>query len=356
MKVLVTGAHFTPALATIEELKKNYQCEVVYVGRKTTFEGDSTPSVESQVLPKLGVKFISLITGRLQREFTIFTIPSLLKIPVGFLQASFILLKEKPDIVLSFGGYVSVPVVIWVWLFSIPIIIHEQAIISGLANKIAALFADKIAISFPENHSFNQQKVVLTGNPLRREIIDAQSASGETGGMPRILIAGGNQGSHVINMAVLDCLDKLTKIAKITHQTGDSKFGDFERLSIKQNENYKVEKFISNGWGKLVQECDLVVSRAGVNTLSELAYLGKPVLVIPIAGHREQNTNAKYFENLGLAKILPQSKLSGDSLFWNIREMLKNKNKLKIKAGKSKKSIIKDGAKKLALETILLKS
>ena len=104
-----------------------------------------------------------------------------------------------------------------------------------------------------------------------------------------------------------------------------------------------------------MQECDLVVSRAGVNTLCEMTILKKPVLVIPIAGHREQNTNAGYFENLGLAKILPQSKLSGDSLFWNIREMLKNINKLKIKAEKFKKSIIKDGAKKLALETILLK-
>ncbi|MDP3732942.1 MAG: UDP-N-acetylglucosamine--N-acetylmuramyl-(pentapeptide) pyrophosphoryl-undecaprenol N-acetylglucosamine transferase [Candidatus Daviesbacteria bacterium] len=354
MKVLVTGAHFTPAVATIEELNKLKDVEIVYVGRKTTFEGDSTPSVESQVLPKLGVKFISLITGRLQREFTIFTIPSLLKIPIGFLQAFFILFKEKPDVVLSFGGYIAVPVVIWAWLFSIPIIIHEQAIVAGLANKIAALFAEKIAISFPENHSFNQQKVVLTGNPIRHEIIEAQHVS-KAAGVPRVLIAGGNQGSHVINMAVLDCLPELTKIAKVTHQTGDSKFGDFERLNIKQNKNYKVEKFINEGWGKILQECDLVISRAGINTLSELAYLGKPALVIPIAGHPEQNESAKYFENLGLVKILPQSKLSGDSLFRNIREMLKNINKLRIKAGKFKKSIIKDGAKKLALETILLK-
>lgn len=355
MKVLITGAHFTPAVATIEELKKNYQCEVVYVGRKTTFEGDETPSVESQVLPKLGVKFISLITGRLQREFTIFTIPSLLKIPIGFLQAPFILLKEKPDVVLSFGGYVAVPVVIWAWLFSIPIIIHEQAIVSGLANKISSNFADKIAVSFPENHSFNREKIVLTGNPLRREIIEAQNVS-RLAGTPRVLIAGGNQGSHVINMAVWDSLPELTKIAKVIHQTGDSKFNDFERLNIKQNENYRVEKFISNGWGQLLQECDIIVSRAGVNTLSELAILGKPVLVIPIAGHAEQNVNARYFEKLGLAKILPQSKLSGDSLFWNIKEMLKNLNKLKIKTERFKKSINKDGAKKLALETVLLKT
>ncbi|MBI3109437.1 UDP-N-acetylglucosamine--N-acetylmuramyl-(pentapeptide) pyrophosphoryl-undecaprenol N-acetylglucosamine transferase [Candidatus Daviesbacteria bacterium] len=354
MKILVTGAHFTPAVATIEEFKKNYKHEVVYVGRKTPLEGDNTPSAESQVLPRLGVEFISLITGRLQREFTVYTIPSLLKIPVGFLQAPVILLKEKPDVVLSFGGYVAVPVVIWAWLFSIPIIIHEPAIISGLANKISAYFANKIAVSFPIKYPYPEEKTAVTGNPMRREIKDAINISKR--GKPAILVTGGNQGSHVINMAVEECLDKLTKIVKVVHQTGDSKFGDYDRLKQKQNENYRVEKFISNGWGQLLQECDLAVSRAGINTLSELAYLGKPVLVIPIAGHLEQNVSARYFENLGLAKILPQSKLSGGSLLLNIKKMLKNLNQLKIKAGSLKKNIIKDGAKKLALETVLLKS
>lgn len=354
MKILITGAHFTPALATIEELKQNYQCEVVYVGRKTTFEGDDAQSVESQVLPKLGVKFISLITGRLQREFTIFTIPSLFKIPIGFVQALFILLREKPDVVLSFGGYVAVPVVIWAWLFSISIIIHEQAIIPGLAHKISAHFADKIAISFPQNNFFDKDKVILTGNPLRSEITEAYSKSPKNEAMPKILIVGGNQGSHVINITVEGCLDKLTRITKVILQTGDSKFRDFERIKQNENENIKVEKFIDKGWGKVLRDCDLVVSRAGINTLTEMAFLGKPALIIPIEGHLEQNKNAKFFESLGSATILPQAKLTSKSLLKNIKMMLNNLANLKDKAKMAEKKIIPDAAKRLALETMLL--
>src|SRR3989344_6144770 len=100
MKILVTGAHFTPALAVIEELKKTYNADILYVGRNTTMEGDNTLSVESQILPKLGVKFISLTTGRLQRDFNIYTIISLLKIPIGLTQSFIVILFYKPDVIL----------------------------------------------------------------------------------------------------------------------------------------------------------------------------------------------------------------------------------------------------------------
>ena len=190
MRILLTGTHFTTAAATIPELQKFHDVKLVYVGRKTTKEGDSTPSVESIELPKLGVKFIPITTGRLQRSFTLYTIPSLLKIPVGFIQALFIILKEKPDVVLSFGGYVGVPIVFWAWLFSIPVIIHEQTLVSGLANTISSWFADKIAVSFESDDSFNGEKVILTGNPIRQEILDAKVVRRRSL-LPTILITGG---------------------------------------------------------------------------------------------------------------------------------------------------------------------
>lgn len=355
MKILVTGAHFTPAVAVIEELKKNNEVNVVYVGRKTAQEGDKTSSAESEILPKLGVKFISIITGRLQRTFTVYTIPSLLKIPIGLFQALYIILSERPEVILSFGGYVAVPVVITGWLFSIPIIIHEQTLVPGLANKISAFFADKIALAFSQNKSFDEQKTIITGNPLRHEVLQIQGGGeNRRSGKPIILIAGGNQGSHVINSAVEEILPKLTKIVSVVHQTGDSKFGDFERLKQKENEFYKVEKFISNGWGEILNKCDLVISRAGINTLTELAYFQKPALVIPIRNHHEQNTNAKYFANLNLIKILPQSQLTGETLLENIKLMLKDIKSLKEKAKIAKGIIIPDAAKRLSLETILL--
>lgn len=364
MKILVTGAHFTPAVATIEELKKMDNVEVVYVGRKTTLEGDKASSVESKVLPSLGVKFIPIITGRLQRSFTPYTIPSLLKIPLGLAQAIYIILSEKPDVILSFGGYVAVPVVIVGWLFSIPIIVHEQTITFGLANRINSIFADKIAASF-ENSIFKGEKVILTGNPVRQNILDLSHPRGVTkeyseifksarkDKKPVILFTGGNQGSHVINLAVEEGMDKLLKIACIIHVTGDNKFEDFERLKKLQTSCYLVKKWIGEEWGVILSQVDLVICRAGINTLNELAYLGKPALLIPIASS-EQNKNAKYFEELGLARVLSQSKLSGETLLKNVRLLLNDLNHLTERAKEAKKIIIPDAAKRLALETILL--
>lgn len=372
MKILVIGAHFTPAVATIEQLKKFEQVNIVYVGRKTTLEGDKALSVESQVLPKLGVKFRSIVAGRIQREFSLYTIPSLLKIPIGFLQAFFIILSEKPDVILSFGGYVAAPLVFAGWLFSIPIIIHEQTLVSGLANKFSSLFADKIALSF--EGTFTSEKVVVTGNPIRSKVInnpkgvkltpgshlDFRPSKGGTpkGGLSRILIMGGNQGSHILNLAVEECLDKLLKIAYLYHQTGSSKYQDFERLGQlgrlgKLGERYQVKKWIGKDYGRVLQQADLVVCRAGINTLSELAYLGKPALLIPIPG-KEQRENAKYFEEAGLAQVLPQSKLSGETLITQVKLMLDNLDNLQEKAKAVKKVIIPDAAKRLTLETILL--
>ncbi len=374
MKVLFTGAHFTPAIAVIEELKKYPDVNIVYVGRRSTQEGDSSPSQESQIVPRLGVKFIPIIAGRLQREFTIYTIPSLLKIPIGIIQAFFITLKEKPDVILSFGGYVAVPTVIVGWLFSVPIIVHEQTLVSGLANKITSLFADKIALSFRGGNEADNKNTFVSGNPIRSIVTHPDGnlggyykifnvARGEK--LPVILIGGGNQGSHIINETIETCVEKLTKIACIIHVTGDNKFSDFERLRDlgEYGERYLVKKWIGEEYGAILQKVDLVVSRAGANTLTELAYMGKPALVIPIPYlyQDEQNKNAKYFGKLGLVKILPQSRLSGKSLVENIKLMLNDPsfvrgglNHFKKKAKKVKKFIIPDASKRLALETILL--
>lgn len=354
MKILITGTHFTTAVAVIEELKKFQDLEIVYVGRKTTMEGDFSKSIESEILPKYGVKFIPIVAGRLQRSFTIYTIPSLLKLPIGFIQAFLIIFREKPDAILSFGGYVSVPVVVISWLFSTPIIIHEQTLVAGLANKISYWFADKVAISFPES-GLRGEKAILTGNPIRVEILHTGSVKSGNSDGPTILITGGNQGSHVINLAVEEVLEKLLKIAYVIHQTGDSKFKDFERLEKYQNERYKVMRWIPK-IGEVMKKADLVVSRAGINTLTELVYLEKPALVIPfpyLYGD-EQGKNAKYFEKLGLVKILPQSRLFGNTLLEEIKRMLKDLDNLKENTRKAKLVMVPDAAKRLALETILL--
>ena len=363
MKVLITGAHFTPAQAVIEELKKDPEVEIIYIGRKFTLEGDKSQSVESQILPKLGIKFLPLVTGRLQRVLTIHTIPSLLKIPFGFFQAFYLLLREKPDVILSFGGYVAVPVIFSGWLLSVPIIIHEQTLVSGLANTISSWFADKIAVSFPDHQFPKTKRVVLTGNPMRQEILKISEDKLEAGykqiinrsrqaHLPVILITGGNQGSHIINQAAGEVLDKLTEETFVIHQTGDSKFQDFEGLSERQ----KTLKYPERYLGAIIKNSQLVVTRAGMNILLELAVIGTPALAIPLPylHKNEQNINAKFFADLGLVEILPQRELSGINLLSKIKKMLKKLPELKEKAAQAQNVVVPDAAKRLALEVQVL--
>lgn len=369
MKILLTGAHFTPAIAVIEELKKYPNTKIVYMGRGTTMEGDSSKSVESQILPPLGVKFIPIIAGRLQRSFTIHTIPSLLKIPVGILQSLYFILTERPDVILSFGGYVAVPVILVGWLFSIPIIIHEQTLVSGLASKISSYFADKIALSFKDDHLLKDNEIV-TGNPIRKQVLEPQKKlsteyqelfeTAKNQKLPVVLFMGGNQGSHVINKVVGQIIDRLTKKACVIHITGDNKFGDYEKLLQIGNYGgkYLAQKWIGDEYGSILKRVDLVVSRAGINTLTELSYFKKPALVIPIPYlyQDEQNVNAKFFEELGIVKVLPQPKLSADTLLKEINNMLGDLDSLSQKAKDSKGVLILNAAKRLALETVLLGS
>ena len=389
MKILITGAHFTPAQAVIEELltsgpvdqlisesadsrlRGNDGLSIVYVGRKSTREGDKTPSIESQVLPKMGVKFVPIIAGRVRRYISVGTVVSLFKIPIGFIHAFFILLKEKPDVVVSFGGYVAVPVVFNAWLLNIPIIIHEQTLVSGLANTFSALFADKIAVSFNEKYTFNKDKILVTGNPMRKHIvnpvvkgskeIEEMISVSEKSKKPLILITGGNQGAHSVNLLIEEALPELLKKYIVVHQTGDSSFKDYERLKQDSGQAGMTHMYLPMKWiseddmGRLYQKIDLAISRCGVNTLLELAFHQVPTIMIPLASvtKDEQTKNAKYFVAKGLGKMLIQKGLSVKKLLEEIEEIISDK-KFKMTAKAAKDVVILDAEKKLAQEILLL--
>lgn len=370
MKIVITGAHFTPAQAVIEKLLEIPDTKIVYLGRKYARDDDKAGSAESEVLPKLGVKFIPIIAGKLNRFLSVQTIISFLATPIGFIQSFYHLLKEKPDLIVSFGGFTGLPVVVSGWLLSVPSIIHEQGLKMGLANYLSGFFADSIAVSFKDFKTpafIDEKKIVVTGNPIRREILDKNPVAKkeirsfiEKAGKnkkPLILITAGSQGSHKINLLAEDKYSELTKIASVIHQTGQSKYDDYSNLKKKESEDYLVEKWIDVGTlSFILNNSDLVICRGGINTLIELSIKSIPAMIIPIPVGSEQINNARYFAKLGLGEIIPDAKLTPENFIEKIKEMLGKTTSLKKAAGNTKDSVILGAEKRLVLEILLLKN
>lgn len=359
MKIVIIGGHFTPALAVIEALEKHN--EIIYFGRKYTFENDKTESLEYQTIKKRGITFVPITTGRLQRKFTKKTIPSLAKIPYGFFQALSVLQKYKPDCIVGFGGYVSVPICLAGKVLGIPVVIHEQTLEAGLANKMIAQFAAKVCISWPSSKAFfPKQKTVLTGNPLPASMFNplnppyqgenkALPDKGGLGRVPSICIIGGSAGSHAINLLIEKLLPELLEKYTIFHQTGDAQeFKDYDRL-VKQKDmlpeklqkRYTIIKYIEpEQFINVLQASDLVISRCGINTITALLLLQKMSLLIPLpfSQRQEQYKNALLIEKAGLGEIAKQETLTPKILFDKITIIFNNKKTYEKKAAQIEKA------------------
>lgn len=334
MKLVITGGHLSPLLAVLDVLPSDFS--VLVVGRKHALEGDRAVSLEYQALEERSIPFKEISAGRLQRKWTQHTLFSLFKFPYGFFQVLFILKEFAPDAVLSFGGYVSLPVTLACLLLGIPVLIHEQTLGAGLANRIASIWARKVCISWESSRRFfPKSKTVFTGNTMRKFKIGDKNEK-----VPLIYITGGSVGSHVINVLVEGCLEGLLKKYKVIHQTGDAhKYRDFERLQkLKESlgktlkARYHLTKFVKpEDIGTIFSKADLVVSRSGINTVTELLFFEKPALLIPLpySQDNEQLENAYFLRDAGLAEVAFQKNLNPTALFELIALMVKNKNNYK---------------------------
>lgn len=345
MKILIIGGHLSPALALIDLIGGKH--DILFVGRKYVFEGDETLSLEYKLSQELGIKFAPITTGRLQRSFTRYTIPSLLKFPLGLGESFKILRSYKPDVIVGFGGYVSLPVIFAAFLLRIPIVIHEQTLEAGVANKIASVFAKKICISFDRSKQFFPRgKTILTGNPIREQIQnpDSNLVLPEEF-IPMIYITGGSLGSIVINNLALNSLKELLSRFRIVHQTGG--FNNFESLtklkkfkkvlSNEMRKRYLVsDHFSSNDVGLILREASLVVGRSGINTVTELLFLNKPALLIPLpkSARDEQKKNAQFLKDVGLCEVLNERSITPSDFVSAINHMIRNIEKYKINDNK----------------------
>jgi UDP-N-acetylglucosamine--N-acetylmuramyl-(pentapeptide) pyrophosphoryl-undecaprenol N-acetylglucosamine transferase len=333
IKIVMTGGHGgTAALGTADALKK-FSPEVVikWVGPKHAVEGKRALTLEFKIFSDEGIQCIPIVAGRVQRKFTRYTLPSLAKIPVGFVDALRILLRERPSVVVSFGGFAAVPVVFGAWMLRIPVVLHEQTIATGLANKVSSRFASIIAIARKESSQyFPKEKIVITGNPLLPQIsqIVARTSLPKR---PTLYITCGSRGAQIVNNAILDALPTLLKKYKIIHQTGDLDYNKFVKIHAALDESsrkhYTVVSFTDprRVW-KLYEECHLVVARAGANTVSEVVVAARPAVFIPIPWTRynEQTKNAQAVVNQGGALLLPQSELTGQTLIMHLDKIVQN--------------------------------
>ncbi len=323
-----TGGHVSPAVAVIARLRERsedegWPLELLSMG--------SVGGVERRTMEGLGVRYRAIQTGKLRRYLSWQTpVDLLVRLPWGAMQALGVVREFKPDAIFSTGGYVCVPTVIAGWVLGVPALTHEQTALVGLANRIAARFARKVAVSYPRSlRYFPQGKAFVTGNPLRPALLEGDAKRGAErlgldSDIPTIYITGGAQGSHAINMAVQGALPDLLQLAQVIHQCGEGPDGSGEDLrslqaareglSAEQKGRYAVQVFVGDEIADVYALAQVVVGRAGAGTVNELANLGKPSVLVPLPGALEQRANAETLEREGGAVVIAQEKLTPEAL------------------------------------------
>ena len=322
-----TGGHLYPGIALARALMRHdMNIEISFVGTQK--------GLEAKVLPREGFNLKTIVSAGLLGKNKIARWVSWFKLPIGTAQSICFLIRKRPGLVVGVGGYASGPLVLSAWILRIPILIHEQNSISGMTNKWLGKIADKIAISFKESsESFPKDKVEVTGNMIREEFCQSKEKSpSRTEGPFRVLVLGGSQGSHSINMAMVDALQSLSNQKEglhITHQTGEA---DFERVRKKYKENNfssDIRPFIDD-MGDQYRKASLVLCRAGATTLAEVTACGKMSVLVPFphAAHNHQEKNARILEAANAGELVMDEELSGPRIAKSIIQAMEEPGRL----------------------------
>ncbi|HNZ86361.1 MAG TPA: UDP-N-acetylglucosamine--N-acetylmuramyl-(pentapeptide) pyrophosphoryl-undecaprenol N-acetylglucosamine transferase [bacterium] len=318
MRLLFSGGGtlgpVTPLVAIINEIRKNHKNdEIFWVSTKN--------GIENNYLNTRGIKTHQISSAKLRRYVSIYNILDIFNFTKALFESYRIIKKINPDIIISAGAYVSVPLVIMGRLMNKKILIHQQDVRIGLANKIMKFFADKITVTFPEQLQYFGENAVLTGNPSRFTGVDILNLSKEKikekycfNSKPILLILGGSSGALTLNDKIYQDLDKLIQVFQVIHSTGENK-----NYIVKKQDYYQYS-FLDKELLEFMFLADIIVSRAGMATLSELSFLSKASIIVPLPGHQEEN--AKYFAQ---HEAVDNSELN--NLTENIFSLHKNQNK-----------------------------
>jgi UDP-N-acetylglucosamine--N-acetylmuramyl-(pentapeptide) pyrophosphoryl-undecaprenol N-acetylglucosamine transferase len=332
--ILFTGGHHTSALS-IAKITKKEGFNIVWVGHKYAASRDKSLSGEYQEVTGAKIEFYSLKTGRFYRtrnplEFV--------KIFLGFLQAFSILIKTRPGLIVSFGGYLSVPIVISGWILGIPSITHEQTVVTGWATKAISPFVKKVLLTHASsiNPKFKNKSLVV-GLPLDKSFFQSIKKKYSP---PMLFVTAGKQGSHIINEVIFQTIPQLIKKYTIIHQTGgNSQFNDFDRarrikkgLSDHKNRYLPVKYVFESEFNKLLRSAKIIISRSGAHTAYKISFFKKPNILIPIpwVSHNEQYKNAEMVSKHTPTIILDEKDVNPELIIDSLEKI-----KLKIKPQKT---------------------
>lgn len=345
-----TGGHLFPGIAIAKEfMARNSATRIIFVSTGNRFE--------KAVLSKAGFDLRSIPVAGIKGRGTWNQIKSALKIPGAVLDAGGLLKKFSPDLTIGLGSYSAGPVVISAWLMKIPIAIQEQNILPGITNRILARFADRIYISF-ENTKLrrNPQKVYWTGNPVRQELLESSGRPKNATvrdvhlGRFTVLIIGGSQGAHRINIVMTEALEHLRNPERLhfVHQTGEADEAAVGDAYRSKSVSATAQAFFDDMAAQYCQ-ADLIICRAGATTVAEITALGKAAIFVPFpyAADDHQTLNAADLAHDGAAELIPEQKLNAKLLGARIKHYMEHPADLENMAARARRFGKPDAAKSI---------
>jgi UDP-N-acetylglucosamine--N-acetylmuramyl-(pentapeptide) pyrophosphoryl-undecaprenol N-acetylglucosamine transferase len=338
MRILIsgggTGGHIYPALAVATFLKEKYQAEILYLG--------SDDGLEANLVPTAGFRMETVKAGKLRRYLSWETLTGVSRIPVGMTQAIGIVRHFRPHVAFTSGGYVAVPAGLAATLNGVPFLMHQQDVPPNLSNRLIAPLATKISVTFADSIPyFPARKTLHLGNPVRQAILNvrqvrpeqARQQLGFAPNLPLLLVTGGSQGARHLNLVVARSLAQLLPCCQVLQISGSKLFNETQvaadqtlmPVETEIRQRYRLVPYLSDEMPIALQAASLVVCRAGAATLSELAILEKPSLLVPLPpaiGNSPQVVNAITFARQRAADVIENDALTPETLIEHVRNVV----------------------------------
>ena len=339
MRILIsgggTGGHIYPALAVARELQTRYGAEILYLG--------DANGLETQIVPAAGLPMATITAGKLRRYLSLRTFTDLGRVPVGMAQALGLVRRFAPDAAFTSGGYVSVPAGLAARAQRVPLVMHQQDVPPNLANRMLTPFATRISVSFSDSlRYFPRRRTMLAGNPVREEVLAMVGADaavlkrrlGFAPDLPLLLVTGGSQGARHLNQVVVAALPELLMRCQVLHVSGALTHRETSQAAAHQlaplpalAARYKLYPYLNEEMPAALAASDVALCRSGASTLTELAALGLPSVLVPLPPGftgSPQTVNAEMFRRTGAAEMALDRDLTPETLAAALYPLLDN--------------------------------